>query len=1006
VTRSKVGSVPEASYAEACAVDTAYGTTTSAGYLQMLDTSVAGPVKDHLDRSLALIGVPHSETALSLSSGPTVGSYLKYYHNLPMGMQSSPTTTGEVSYKISRPQDGFLRDGAQNLLAVKYETLGYSANGRWAVVDSPFNAVLRVNLETFEAVPFAPSFDYNNGIDPALQTSITNDGRYAMISSTSYSIFRVYDLSTCGPVPATINSPVVCQSKNLQPFITSQVANYRGTSNIRFIRDYTAKLYISYSEAGVNKRAAYTLTAAGQEPTEIVDYLALGDSFASGEGAYKYEQGTDVTENKCHLSKISYPYLINQDLSEVDAFHSVACSGAKVPNIIGGSGFDQNKSNPRPDRDNQYVDRPTNNQLGPWIPGYQRQLNFVQENSPGVITLSIGGNDIGFDSIVNKCVDVLHPSTCYATYEERFQLVDEINMHFYDLVSTFNELKKNALPDAHIYVIGYPQIAKKDGDCKANVRLNDAEIDFSNKLVIYLNSVIKKAADVVGVYYVDVEQALDGYKLCEPVNGPFAVNGVTAGNDTKLVIGNESYHPNALGHRLLEQKILEKTSSFTQPNPAPVTVIRLTAADAADLLDTPASGGPIRKTQYREELTLDNILYPSSDVQLDMFGLAPNTQYELWLNSEPVLLGSATSDSSGHLVLTGQLPEQNEIGFHTLHLYGKNYTGEDTDIYKTVFVAYSPEDYDGNGIPNTQEPCLVFGASAQDEDQDGTDDACDGTVTNPLYRARNGEVAKGESPNAIFVERNIQESAARFDFADSDPDGDGWAVVGRPDGTNQEGVLANFWLEDRGTAAVGANRIVPHVSTRHPYRACLHMKPALLTQVQTNEVRNLEDVAENTNTCRAQPPGADVDNNGIPDTLQPLYRARNVDQLVGGVLNRIYIERNVTAAEAVLGITDYDADGDGWATLGVTDLLTDGTYKKLLLVDPVSNAVLSPDGRFTQGMLDTLDPSQRRSIVPLVLETRLFINCVAIRPASLDFVAKDQQRTVTNATVPTGQTCN
>jgi hypothetical protein len=184
------------------------------------------------------------------------------------------------------------------------------------------------------------------------------------------------------------------------------------------------------------------------------------------------------------------------------------------------------------------------------------------------------------------------------------------------------------------------------------------------------------------------------------------------------------------------------------------------------------------------------------------------------------------------------------------------------------------------------------------------------------------------------------------------------------------------------------------------------MKPALLTQVQTNEVRNLEDVAENTNTCRAQPPGADVDNNGIPDTLQPLYRARNVDQLVGGVLNRIYIERNVTAAEAVLGITDYDADGDGWATLGVTDLLTDGTYKKLLLVDPVSNAVLSPDGRFTQGMLDTLDPSQRRSIVPLVLETRLFINCVAIRPASLDFVAKDQQRTVTNATVPTGQTCN
>ena len=42
--------------------------------------------------------------------------------------------------------------------------------------------------------------------------------------------------------------------------------------------------------------------------------------------------------------------------------------------------------------------------IEPWVPVRQfRQLDYVAANSPAVVTLTVGGNDIRFPSIATRC---------------------------------------------------------------------------------------------------------------------------------------------------------------------------------------------------------------------------------------------------------------------------------------------------------------------------------------------------------------------------------------------------------------------------------------------------------------------------------------------------------------------------------------------------------------------------------------------------------------------------
>jgi lysophospholipase L1-like esterase len=719
--------------AATCVANTAYGTfNTSTGAVKLKNTSTYRTVISYVDGRARSIPIPNSNTIINFTTEPVYGIYLYFTNNFTGSITSSTVYGSDIpQYQINRMYDAKLADKAGHRLPADSESISFSQNGKWMVVSEPNIAILRVNLETFEVTPFAPGFNYTIGLGPSPQTAISNDGRYAVVASKAFSRFELYDINTCGVVPDTISGPLSCQSRDLQNFMGQQVAGYTTTNIVRFISDDTLSLYSSSTLDSVRTTAKYIL-ANSSGTIHQQDYLALGDSYISGEGAYNYQPGTDTADNHCHVSLVSYPLLTGHDLN-YNSYHSVACSGAVTNDITNTSDGYISQAGPKKRKQDRTSQIPQI--LTSFSPGYINQLDFVSQYQPKVITVSIGGNDIGFSSILRKCV--LSIGSCYSTYEDRVELLNEVDSKFPAFADTYTKIKNAASPDSKIYVIGYPQLAKPGGDCAVNVRLDAQEIDFSRMLIDYLDGVIKTAADKAGVKYVDVQDALNGYRLCEAGPGSVAMNGLTNGTDfpnLKIIsglFGNESYHPNALGHQLLENKLLSATHNLTDAMPAANQTAILPSKNNLEILQVPHSGRSINNTYLDDGMT-DDVVTKNSTLNLSINGsdysLKPGTNYRIEIHSDSVVLGSYATDSGSNLSRQIQLPVSIPAGVHTIHVYGTNFAGDSIDIYKTIYVAASDNDFDGDGIPNNAEKCVVVEPSLQDYDQDGIDDACDGTI--------------------------------------------------------------------------------------------------------------------------------------------------------------------------------------------------------------------------------------------------------------------------------------
>lgn len=727
---------------DSCAIDAKYGTVAS-GYLQRPGTNLFGRVISSVsDQPVNIIAVPGSATMLQYINSPINGVYMAIRDGeSSISNSDAHTFTGSVTHKISpNTIEHWIKDKSGNRLPIILNSIAFSNSGKWMVGDMHNVGKVRVNLDTKEVLPFGGKTQYGTGFDPTPQMAISSDGRYAIVATVQYNLFTIYDLATCGPVPEYITKGVNCSSKDLIPFLRSSIPGLSGASTIRFRGDYTFDFYAFVGSGGSLLRKHYMLTAAGQEKT-LFEYLALGDSFASGEGAYAYKPETDTDNNKCHLSQQSYPYLIGLSL-QLDSYESVACSGARINDVMKNRGEDaQGKGKSDKSYDVEILEN--------FLPGYRAQYDFIDEKRPSVITLSAGGNDVGFKNKIVRCAMILITDTCFKYYEDRYEAVLEVNSQFEKIVSMYRQIK-DASPGAKVYVIGYPQIANPNGNCAVNVRMEKGDLEFGWDFVNYLNSTIELAAKKAGVFYVDTTDAFKNHRLCEAVvEKDIAVNGVTNGDDffplTNGPLGNESFHPTARGHKLLRDEILRQTDNLTSEMPLPDHSI--TVPDPTDSMDMlkgiPKQNRVIRWVTHLDEPVIENTTdaYTAIDggvreagktIEIKFYnpdaGLKPNSQVELWMHSEPTLLDTTTIDHRGGVAMEITIPEDTTPGYHTLHFYGKNTSDQDVDLYQELFVVASLDDYDGDGILNSQEPCLFVEPANQDIDGDGIDDACDGVI--------------------------------------------------------------------------------------------------------------------------------------------------------------------------------------------------------------------------------------------------------------------------------------
>lgn len=670
---------------DSCVVNTGYGAVSQSGYLQTPGESTFGRIVHSWGGSLTLLPVPRSANGIYIEPNPSNGVKLSLIRDLLSNITGATLANGEILYtvKAEAPVVRLVGSNGQPL-GVQLDSVSFSSSGKWMIADIPFVGMSRIDTSSFNVRTFDTGFSYNIGTAPGVQSAVTNSGRYTAVSSAGFTRFRLYDLENCPTATS-------CKYVDLQSFFAKEAPGFISGLRLRFASDYALRMFMVRQVGASKKVYRQVLRANGHQVTSF-GYLGLGDSFASGEGAYQYKALTDTGLNKCHLSLRSYPYLIADELG-INEAESVACTGAVINDVRDESSKYPENAQARGKPDQNFNKEIYEN----FLPGYRPQFDFLAFHEPEALTLSISGNDIGFRAKIMAC---LMPGTCYDSYEHRFEAAQEVNNQFDRLVGLYTDIKEQML-GKKVYIIGYPEIAMDNGNCGNNVRLDNEEVRFSNQLVRHLNKIIKSAAEKTGLFYVDVERAFYEHRLCETTGSNTAVNGITAGDDNIDLpftdfggpIGNESFHPNDLGHQKLKEAILKQTNNFTAPMPSPnPTASPSKIMDTMELLkDTSRSGRTTNTVIYTDDLLESEVIIPGEEMRGQLpqteSGFKPGSTVQVWMHSEPVKLGDFTADTSGGLEFTAQIPADTAYGFHTIHLYGTSLTGKPLDIQKVFYVA-------------------------------------------------------------------------------------------------------------------------------------------------------------------------------------------------------------------------------------------------------------------------------------------------------------------------------
>ncbi|MBL8158863.1 SGNH/GDSL hydrolase family protein [Candidatus Saccharibacteria bacterium] len=945
-------------------------------------------INTYTSNGLEPVLVPNTDKLVMAGGGGLSGNLDIY--ELPETMYLD---TGYNNYDLRYKLDSLtigkrLLDSSNNPVATR--TIDSSSNGKWLIVQTNSGKLLRINLDNYEVMTFADGLP-TNGFYSDYDLAISNDGRY--VSSSSYGYLKIYDLSTCGTPNAQDELAVVsgCAIKDLTSFMNSNfTGGFSGAFHASFNSDATV---LRFGIDGQN-----TLTAWGHSNSQL-EYLALGDSYSAGEGDTElnpdngnkyYRPGTDLNLNlnaqppvaleKCHQSTRSYPYKVAFTLGITQGnFKSVACSGALMKDISGSGGyFGQAAEGYIEGRLKGVYNDLTIAQLQvdalqDFTPGRTRQINFVEKYQPEIITIGIGGNDAGFEAVLSSCwgshSSPVSSDCWYAgTNNGRMAVAKLIQSSGKKLEALFEKVKRESKL-SKVYAIGYPQFVDDEleaEDCPMNVLLSKTERTMIREGVQYLNDYIEFAAYEAGIEYIDIENSLAGYELCGEFY-PEKVTGIVARGER-----GESFHPNAKAHKIIASIISHPDS--TSPKTIASNDLNLTSSQTQEpgtpTFFTALGGAYNYLPYYRPEISGDLIVKADDlDFEVVAQGFSPNSSVTVVASSTPTTLDTIGVDANGAISGEVSLPANFEPGFHMLHLYGQSPAGDPIDLFKPITVHASTSDIDGDNISDSQDVCLFATEANIDIDQDGTDDGCDPVIDHEpqLYRVRNGSAELNSK--VLYFERNLELASIINMPNDFDSNADGWAVVGESLTTNTEGEMARFWIDSQN---------IPHASFRNPENGCVQVTPSNLNVVTQAQTRGLTVETTNASTCRASEVDADDDNNGIADNTQTLYRARNGSASVGESNEKIYIERNIVAAEAQLGISDDDENGDGWALLGSSDTTAqEGIFNKLVIINDA----------------------------PVALYKDASDICKALQPDSLQLVTRAGQKLLNTVGVPTNQNC-
>lgn len=694
----------------------------------------------------------------------------------------------QYTYKVGAVTN--LRSGTATPIGLESSMVAFSANGRWMVAPlqkytdpgsgtgtSLIRGIMLYDTTNWQGKLITTTTEVNStSIDQAgANLAVSNDGRYVAVNGITTVDKRpellIYDTTTCldqtgligasyanncefndvlnGRFRTPASTPVTTKTYPSNLLSSSGVENAR---HLRFNADNSLRFQGVYrrTSATTFSVAEYTATpdTTGEAPIAV---LGMGDSYISGEGVRTYRKGTDIDDNKCHTSALSYPIIVGRAHYPANKVRTVACSGAKVEDIYAEKYLEESgsniypgqtskkipwlKSDNKPDRGNitrGFVERYN-------MPGYAMQKQISDKKIPRSVLLSVGGNDIHFSDIITSCVTPFTgEEDCYAYYQDRKALIKSINQQYEPLKSLYMSLKNDS--QSKVYVMGYPQIAQVGGNCGVNAHLSAKEIDFGSKLISYLNLVISRAASDAGVKYIDTEQAFLGHKLCEGgADNLLAVNGLTNGDDNISIgiivrgssyyigIGKESYHPTRYGHQLLANTVTSKANALTASMPNPTNLGLPPESATNDLLKGIPKHPYLNEDATYKWASSNNgipIMFRGKKYRQNLLDIRPTSKNTIFMRSSPITIYEGQLKGGEEILI----PEFIQPGFHTLEVVEERENGEVINHRQVVYVGATQTDIDGDGKPNEKSQCVYVPDSDLDVDRDGRDDACDGEI--------------------------------------------------------------------------------------------------------------------------------------------------------------------------------------------------------------------------------------------------------------------------------------
>ncbi len=377
-----------------CGIEVVVVTTST-----MLSTSLAGESKTGADIEVKEGSAVHDTATLSGTNAATAGGHIEYnaYSDSECKELVAQAGSGEVtSGSVPPSSEETLPAGTYYWQAIySGEGVNHSTTSTCGAEKSVVTASVTTSL----------SGDSHTGAeieveeDESVTDTATLHGEHASIATGTVK-YAVYSDGKCehlvtnaGEVSVSGASVPASDAETLSPGIYYWQASYSGDANNAPAKSACSTAVVVVSSA-------------------LAQYAALGDSFSAGEGAKSYYVNTNVERgNQCHRSTVAYPVRLaearfpdlrltigreNEVFAPEPAFIFRACNAAVTTNVwhIG--------------QYNEWIGGGVNE----WIT-LPPQVRWLYKGEPPtepneritLVTLTIGGNDAGFGTIAENCIN-------------------------------------------------------------------------------------------------------------------------------------------------------------------------------------------------------------------------------------------------------------------------------------------------------------------------------------------------------------------------------------------------------------------------------------------------------------------------------------------------------------------------------------------------------------------------------------------------------------------------